>query len=184
MINNMDKKYEEDLEEFDELVQENKQKEKVNTEKRESIEKAIDSLVNDSFIKSMLEITDNELVRQKDEIEVEKEELLNRTKEYQDSIEKDEIEAESDSEILKELENIGIDVSISKSMLSNCKEKILFYKEQLRKIQELLEGNGEDTSAINNYSFHWNENVNHTMEHERGNEEHPRNELKVKSRYR
>ena len=166
MIDNMNKYFEIELKDIEEKVQDNNQKEKRNTEDRESVEKVIDSLEDDKLIKSLLEITDNALLKQKDEIEIEKEELLNQTNEYKNSLEVDEHDTDSDLEI------------------GNRKEKILFYKEQLIKIQEKLEGNGDNSSDNSNYSFHWDKSINHSMEHERGDEEHPRNERKVKSRYR
>lgn len=184
MIDNMNKYFEIELKDIEEKVQDNNQKEKRNTEDRESVEKVIDSLEDDKLIKSLLEITDNALLKQKDEIEIEKEELLNQTNEYKNSLEVDEHDTDSDLEILNELQKIGIDVSLPQKIIGNRKEKILFYKEQLIKIQEKLEGNGDNSSDNSNYSFHWDKSINHSMEHERGDEEHPRNERKVKSRYR
>ena len=81
MIDNMNKYFEIELKDIEEKVQDNNQKEKRNTEDRESVEKVIDSLEDDKLIKSLLEITDNALLKQKDEIEIEKEELLNQTNE-------------------------------------------------------------------------------------------------------
>ena len=155
MIDNMNKYFEIELKDIEEKVQDNNQKEKRNTE-------------DDKLIKSLLEITDNALLKQKDEIEIEKEELLNQTNEYKNSLEVDEHDTDSDLEILNELQKIGIDVSLPQKIIGNRKEKILFYKEQLIKIQEKLEGNGDNSSDNSNYSFHWDKSINHSMEHERG----------------
>ena len=161
MIDNMNKYFEIELKDIEEKVQDNNQKEKRNTEDRESVEKVIDSLEDDKLIKSLLEITDNALLKQKDEIEIEKEELLNQTNEYKNSLEVDEHDTDSDLEILNELQKIGIDVSLPQKIIGNRKEKILFYKEQLIKIQEKLEGNGDNSSDNSNYSFHWDKSINH-----------------------
>ena len=160
MIDNMNKYFEIELKDIEEKVQDNNQKEKRNTEDRESVEKVIDSLEDDKLIKSLLEITDNALLKQKDEIEIEKEELLNQTNEYKNSLEVDEHDTDSDLEILNELQKIGIDVSLPQKIIGNRKEKILFYKEQLIKIQEKLEGNGDNSSDNSNYSFHWDKSIN------------------------